>query len=70
MRGAILHRMGFNFVKERIMRRNYGVIYTRIPFLPGDPRHLLTITESGMPGCKKVMRWYALKVRPIIRILF
>jgi hypothetical protein len=53
--------MGFNFVKERIMRRNYGVIYTRIPFLPGDPRHLLTITESGMPGCKKVMRWYALK---------
>lgn len=65
MRGAVLHRMGFNFVKERIMRRNYGVTYIKTPFEPGvDPEHLKEISISGLPACRDVMRWYAKKVFP------
>ena len=63
MRGAVLHRMGFNFVKERIMRRNYGVTYIKTPFEPGvDPENLKEISISGLPACRDVMRWYATKV--------
>ena len=62
MRGAVLHSLGLN-VKERIMRRSYGVIHIPV-FIPGThPERLKTHDISGVARCKDVMKWYALKVR-------
>ena len=63
MRGAVFHRLGFNFVKERVLRRSYGMSLMRIPFDPKkDPQHLKTDHPSGIPACRGIMKWYAVKV--------
>jgi hypothetical protein len=63
MRGAVLHRLGLNIVKERIMRRHYGVSYNRTGFKQGkDPIHLKGVDVAGEVVCMDVMRWYAYKV--------
>jgi hypothetical protein len=62
MRGAVLHRMGAILVKERIMRRHYGVRHYRA-FKPGaDPERLRAVDASGQTVCSDVMKWYAYKV--------
>jgi hypothetical protein len=62
MRGAVLHKLGLNIVKERIMRRHYGVSYYR-GFKQGqDPIHLKAMDAAGDVVCRDVMRWYAYKV--------
>ena len=69
MRGAVLHRLGFNFVNQRIMRRSYGVTYLKTPFVPGvDPENLREISPLGLPACRDVMRWYVTKVPSIDKI--
>ena len=65
MRGAVLHKLGLNIVKERIMRRHYGVRYNRQGFKHGkDPIHLKGLDAAGEVVCQHVMRWYAYKVPP------
>jgi hypothetical protein len=67
MRGAVFHRLGFNFVTERVLRRSYGLITMKIPFDPkNDPPHLRAIHPSGLPACRGVMRWYAVKASSTI----
>jgi hypothetical protein len=64
MRGAVLHKLGLNVVKERLMRRHYGVKFNRLGFKPGkDPAHLKGYDLAGNVICKNAMRWYAHKVR-------
>lgn len=62
MRGAVLHKMGLNYVKERLMRRHYGVSHNR-PFEYGkDPISLKGTNAAGTVICRTVMKWYANKV--------
>ena len=63
MRGAVLHKMGLNYVKERVMRRHYGVLYSRPGFRDGkDPEHFRSVNIAGEEVCDNVMQWYAFKV--------
>jgi len=65
MRGAVLHKLGLNVVRERLMRRHYGVSFNRLGFNPRkDPVHLKGIDAAGDVICKGVMKWYAKKVPP------
>jgi hypothetical protein len=62
MRGAVLQKMGLNFVKERVMRRHYGVAHNR-PFEYGvDPICLKDVNAAGTIICRSVMKWYVNKV--------
>jgi len=62
MRGAVLQKMGLNFVKERVMRRHYGVSHNR-PFKHGmDPISLKDTNAAGTVVCRSVMKWYVNKV--------
>ena len=67
MKGAVLHKLGLNFVKERMMRRNYGVSFNRNPFKPGDPAERKGTNLRGESICRGAMRWYATKVSPASR---
>ena len=61
-RGAVLHMLGLNFVRERVMRRHYGFV-TAIPFK--EIYHPPSFKEKSLEGtfqCVSVMQWYANKV--------
>src|SRR5437763_1296131 len=63
MKGAILHKLGLNAIKERVMRRHYGVEY-KAPFEEGvHPEHLKTRNAAGTIVCRAACKWYANKVR-------
>jgi len=62
MKGAVLHKLGLNFVKERIMRRSYGVRFYR-PFEDDDPIERKSMDLAGETICTGVMDWYATKVQ-------
>ena len=62
MKGAVLHKLGLNFVKERMMRRSYGVAFNR-PFKHGDPTDRKGTNLRGETICRGAMKWYASKVR-------
>ena len=63
MRGAVLYKMGLNLVKERLMRRHYGVVYNRYGFNEGsDPEGLRGFDINGELLCRDVMEWYTQKV--------
>ena len=61
MKGAVLHKLGLNFVKERIMRRSYGIDMSR-PWEDDDPIANKGISYAGETICCDVMRWYTTKV--------
>ena len=62
MQGAVLHGLGYNLVKERIIRRSYGVI-TSPEFVHGQhPENRRFQDESGKTRCRDVMEWFACKV--------
>ena len=62
MCGAVLHSLGLN-VKERVMRRSYGVIQMPV-FIPNThPERLKVLDYSGLARCRDVMKWYVVKVR-------
>src|SRR5579859_3969768 len=66
MQGAILHGLGYNLVKERLIRRSYGVISSP-EFVPGQhPEERKFHDESGTPRCKGMMEWFVCKVIPHI----
>jgi len=62
MRGAVLHKLGLNCVKERIMRRHYGVVYNKPFDSSKDPVERKGYNLRGEAVCKDSMRWYAKKV--------
>jgi hypothetical protein len=52
MRGAVLHKLGLDFVKNRMIRVSYGT-ENRVPFQEG--RHLASrrvLDYDGLPRCK------------------
>jgi len=61
MKGAIIHKLGLDLVRARIMRRHYGIEKTR-PFTYGDPSYLKYIALDGKLMCRSVMDWYVRKV--------
>jgi len=66
MRGAVLHKMGINSVKERLMRRSYGIIANKA-FRPGIHPDFRKFTDiAGVVRCRGNMNWYATKVHLII----
>jgi len=62
MRGAVLHGLGLNLVKERLMRRSYGV--TSHPVFAPDkhPASRRYVDVDGVERCKDAMDWYARRV--------
>ena len=57
-----MHGLGLNLVKERLMRRSYGVVSQPI-FRPGvDPQNRRFVDIVGVARCRDVMDWYARKV--------
>ena len=67
MRGAVLHKLGLDFVKERIMRFNYGVTQSSSFRAGYHPHSRKFIHIDGYPRCRGVMNWYAAKVLYIPR---
>ena len=62
MRGAVLHKLGLDFVKNRMIRVNYGT-ESRVPFQEGyHPEFRRVLDYDGLPRCKGVMHWFAKKV--------
>jgi len=63
MRGAVLYGLGSDFVKERILRRSYGLRSSPV-FIEGKhPQSRKFTGVDGLPYCKDVMDWIAIKVR-------
>jgi hypothetical protein len=68
VRGAVLHRMGLEIVKERRMRASYG-IDKAVPFELGThPLPRMIVGPDGILRCSEVMHWYARKVFPILEM--
>jgi hypothetical protein len=65
MRGAVLHKMGLNSIKERIMRRHYGVEFKALFEAGVHPEHLKGTNAAGRTVCLSACRWYAHKVSPL-----
>lgn len=62
MQGAVLHGLGYNLVKERLIRRSYGVMISPL-FVKGQhPEERRYEDESGISRCRGVMEWFARKV--------
>jgi hypothetical protein len=62
MRGAVLHKLGMDSVKERILRAHYGIpndVIFRKGHHPTDRRY---ISVAGEDRCRGVMKWFANKV--------
>ena len=62
MKGAVLHRLGMNFVTERRMRAAYGIgLHTS--FDPKiHPDHLKGLNKAGRSICTKGLKWCVYKV--------
>jgi hypothetical protein len=66
MRGAVLYKMGMNMVKERVMRRHYGLVISD-DFREGyDPEELKFRGKDGSWRVKNVLHWFVNKVRPML----
>jgi len=60
MKGAIIHKLGLDLVRARIMRRHYGIAKART-WRFGDPSYLKYIGLDGKVMCRGVMDWYVCK---------
>ena len=68
MRGAVLYQLGLDLVQERAMRMSYGV-KTNTPFRPGYyPGSRWYMDKTGIPYCRGVLFWFALKVPASVSI--
>lgn len=64
VRGAVLYKLGLNYVKEHAMRVHYGVS-SWVPFQEDvHPEDFRVEAYDGVPMCKNVMKWYVRKVSP------
>jgi hypothetical protein len=62
MRGAVLHGLGMDLIKERLMRRSYGSEFQSI-FKPDEHPESLKFIDDIDGQCRcNTMRWYASKV--------
>jgi hypothetical protein len=62
MRGAVLYKLGLDFVKDRMMRLHYGVSVGDF-FIPGEHPEYRKYTDlAGDVRCKGVMNWLVNKV--------
>lgn len=62
MRGAVLYKLGLDFVKDRMMRLHYGVSVNVI-FVAGDHPEYRKVTDlAGNVRCRGVMDWFINKV--------
>ena len=59
MRGAVLHKLGLNLIKERVMRRHYGIKHWRAFEEGKDPERLRGENAAGETICQDAMMWYA-----------
>jgi hypothetical protein len=68
MRGAVLYKMGMNMVKERVMRRHYGLVISD-KFREGyDPDELKFRGKDGTWRCRDILHWFANKVHSLLFI--
>ena len=62
MRGAVLHGLGLNQIRERLMRRSYGVA-TNPGFITNrHPENRKFVDVDGVTRCRDVMEWFTCKV--------
>ena len=62
MRGAVLYKLGMDFVKSRVMSKSYGVAFNA-EFRPGyHPTSRKIECVDGISRCEDVMKWYVRKV--------
>jgi hypothetical protein len=62
MRGAVLYKLGLDFVKDRVMRVSYGTS-ARVAFEEGYHPISRKVTDyDGYARCSGVMHWFAKKV--------
>lgn len=62
MRGAVLYKLGLNYVKERIMRWSYGIRYD-VLFRPGyHPLSRKVVGLDNVARCEDVIDWFVTKV--------
>jgi len=64
-RGAVLHMLQACQIKERILRRHYGVTTTRPFRKEKDPKTLKILSDDGWQ-CASVMVWLARKVSSVV----
>ena len=58
----MLHKLGLNYVQERILRCHYGIVST-VPFDEKQHPHHLQFTDfDGQLKCGSVMDWFVKKV--------
>jgi hypothetical protein len=63
MRGAVLYKLGMDFVKDRVMRVSYGTA-ANVTFQEGyHPTSRRVISFDGSHKCRGVMHWFAKKVQ-------
>jgi hypothetical protein len=60
--GSVLYSTGLKYVRERVLRRHYGII-TKVDFEEGKhPPNLRIIDLDGKVKCRDVVHWFARKV--------
>ena len=62
MRGAVLHKLGLDFVKDRIVRKSYGVTFNAEFRRGHHPVSRKINCLDGVTRCENVMDWYARRV--------
>lgn len=62
MRGAVLHKLGLDFVKDRVVRKSYGVTYNAEFRRGHHPASRKINCLDGITRCENVMDWYAKRV--------
>ena len=64
MRGAVLYKLGLDFVKDRVTRVSYGTVM-RVPFREGyHPSFRKEVDFDGLARCSGVLHWFVKKVSP------
>jgi hypothetical protein len=63
MKGAVLHKLGLNLVKRRVMRASYGFVGEPV-FDPieHEAQYRFSDPVDGNIRCKGVMKWCARRV--------
>jgi hypothetical protein len=62
MRGAVLHGLGLNQIRERVMRTSYGVAANPVFVANRHPLNRRFVDVDGVTRCKEVMDWFTRRV--------
>lgn len=62
MRGAVLHKMGMDLVKERVLRTSYGTVLDDEFRFGHDPENRKFMHINGEWRCRGAMYWFMQKV--------